>query len=98
MHNNILLKQLTFKVILSIQQPLLLGTTCTELGLITMNCIHTATSGSTELVTQYDVFTGLACLEDEYRVDLNSDVRQIQLVPSRVPSNEGKTQRAKQKS
>ena len=64
-----------------------------------MNCIHTVTSGSTELVTQYnDVFTGLACLEDEYRVDLNSDVRQIQLVPSRVPSNEGKTKRAKQKS
>ena len=51
-----------------------------------MNCIHTTNSGSTELVTQYnDVFTGLACLEDEYHVDLNSDVRQIQLVPSRVP-------------
>ena len=64
-----------------------------------MNCIHTTTSGSTELVTQYnDVFIGLACLEDEYHVDLDSDVRQIQLVPSRVPSNEGKTKRAKQKS
>ena len=51
-----------------------------------MNYIHTATSGSTELVTQYnDVFTGLACLEDEYHVDLDSDIRQTQLVPSRVP-------------
>ena len=61
--------QLTFKVITGNQQPLLSGTACTELGLITMNCIHTVTTGSTELITQYnDVFTGLGCLEDEYHI------------------------------
>ena len=51
-----------------------------------MNCIHTVTTGSTELITQYnDVFTGLGCIEDEYHIDLDPDIRPIQHVPRRVP-------------
>ena len=51
-----------------------------------MNCIHTVTTGSTELITQYnDIFTGLGCLEDEYHIDLDPDIRPIQHVPRRVP-------------
>ena len=51
-----------------------------------MNCIHTMTSGSTELIIQYNaVFTGLDSLEDEYHIDLDPDVKPIQHVPHREP-------------
>ena len=48
----------SFKIIDGQQKPLLLGTTCMELGLITMHTVCNVTSN--KLIEQYgDVFKGL---------------------------------------
>lgn len=58
---------LIFKVITENQQPLLSGTTCTVLGLITLNSICNVTACSSNLIKeQNDVFEDLGCLGKEW--------------------------------
>ena len=78
--------KLTFKVITGNQHPLLSGTTCTELGLITMHSICNVATNSANLIKRYsDVFEGLGCLGDEYHIELDPTVSPVQHVPRRVP-------------
>ena len=75
---------LTFKVIEGNQKPLLSGTTCMELGLITVHTVCNVTSNT--LIEQYnDVFKGLGCLSNEYHIDVDQSVIPVQHVPRRVP-------------
>ena len=74
--------KLTFKVITGNQHPLLSGTTCTELGLITMHSICNVATNSANLIKRYsDVFEGLGCLGDEYHIELDPTVSPVQHVP-----------------
>ena len=76
--------QLSFKVIDGDKKPLLSGTTCMELGLITVHTICNVII--TKLIDQYDdVFRGLGCLGDKYHIDIDKSVVPIQHVPQRVP-------------
>ena len=78
--------KLQFKVITGSQHPLLSGTTCTELGLITVHSICNVSVNSANLIKQYsDVFEGLGCLGDEYHIELDPGVSPVQHVPRRVP-------------
>jgi len=78
--------QLKFKVIDGDQKPLLSGTTCMELGLITVHAMCNVTDKSTKLIEQYhDVFKGLGCLEEEYHIDVDNTIITVQHVPRRVP-------------
>jgi len=76
--------KLSFKVIDGDQQLLISGTTCTELGLITVHAVCNITS--TQLIEQYsDVFKGLGCLGDPYHIDIDKSIPPTQHVPRRVP-------------
>jgi len=76
--------KLCFKVIDGDQKPLLSGTTCTELGLITVHAVCNVES--TKLIELYDdVFKGLGCLGDEYHIDIDKSIPPVQHVPRRVP-------------
>jgi len=70
--------KLQFKVITGSQHPLLSGTTCTELGLITVHSICNVSVNSANLIKQYsDVFEGLGCLGDEYHIELDPGVSPV---------------------
>ena len=76
--------QLPFKVIEGNQKPLLSGTTCMELGLITVHTVCNVTS--TKLIEQYDdVFKGLGCLGNEHHIEIDKSLTPVQHVPQRVP-------------
>lgn len=76
--------QLSFTVINGNQKPLLSGTTCTELGLITVHAVCNVSS--TKLIELYDdVFRGLGCLGEEYHINVDKSITPVQHVPRRVP-------------
>ena len=77
---------LRFKVIEGDQKPLLSGTTCIDLGLITMHTVCNVTDKCSKLIEQYhDVFEGLGCMGDAYHIDIDSTIPPVQHVPRRVP-------------
>ena len=77
---------LPFKVIDGDQKPLLSGTTCMNLGLITVHAICNVTDKCNKLIEQYnDVFEGLGCLGDAYHIDIDNKIAPVQHVPRRIP-------------
>ena len=77
---------LQFKVIEGDQKPLLSGTTCMYLGLITVHTVHSVTDKYNKVIEQYnDVFEGLGCTGDAYHIDIDSTITPVQHVPRRVP-------------
>jgi len=77
---------LNFKIIRGMQKPLLSGTTCEKLGLITVNAINTIAEKEDGIIAQFnDVFEGLGCLAGDYHIDVDPSVKPIQHLPRRVP-------------
>ena len=78
---------LNFKIIKGTQKPLLSGTTCEKLGLITINKIHSIkTIDDDPIIAKFsDVFQGLGCLDGEYHIEVDPSIRPVQHLPRRVP-------------
>ena len=77
---------LLFKVIDGDQKPVLSGSTCMDLGLITVHTVCNVTDKSKQFIEQYsDVFEGLGCMGDAYHIDLDTTIRPVQHVLRRVP-------------
>ena len=77
---------LTFKVIKGNHRPLLSGTACIELGLITVHDVCNVTFASNKLIEQYhDVFEGLGCIGEDYHIEIDETIQPVQHVPRRVP-------------
>ena len=77
---------LEFKVIDGDHKPLLSGTTCMDLGLITVHTVCKMTDKSNKLIEQYnDVFEGLGCMGDPYHIEIDNTIAPVQHVPRRVP-------------
>jgi len=78
--------QLTFKVIEGNHPPLLSGTACVQLSLITVHDVCNVTSTSNKLIKQYhDVFEGLGLIGEDYRIEIDETIQPIQHVPRWVP-------------
>lgn len=77
---------LNFKIIKGIQKPLLSGTTCEKLGLITFTNVNSVRSQDDPIIVQFsDVFQGLGCLEGDYHIEVDPSIKPVQHVPRRVP-------------
>ena len=73
---------LNFKIIQGTQKPLLSGTTCEKLGLITINAVNTIAEKEDHIITQFsDVFQGLGCLAGDYHIELDPSVKPVQHLP-----------------
>ena len=77
---------LNFKIIRGTQKPLLSGTTCEKLGLITVNTVNTVAENEDHIIAQFsDVFQGLGCLAGDYHIDVDPLIKPVQHLPRRVP-------------
>lgn len=73
---------LNFKIIRGTQKPLLSGTTCEKLGLITVNAVNALAEQGDCIIAQFsDVFQGLGCLAGDYNIDIDPSVKPVQHVP-----------------
>ena len=80
---------LNFKIISGSQQPLLLGETCTGIGLITVHMVTSinmsqATMPQDILAKYKDVLEGLRCLLGEYHLEVDLSCRAVKPTPRRV--------------
>ena len=77
---------LNFKIIRGTLKPLLSGTTCEKLGLITVNTVNTVAENEDHIIAQFnDVFRGLGCLAGDYHIDVDPLIKPVQHLPRRVP-------------
>lgn len=68
------------------QKPLLSGTMCEKLGLITINTVNSIEDTDDPIIVQFrDVFQGLGCLEGDYHIEVDPSVKPVQHLPRRVP-------------
>ena len=74
--------QLAFKIIEGDHRPLLSGTACIDLGLITVHDVCNVTTTSNKLIEQYqNVFEGLGCIGTEYHIEIDETIPPVQHVP-----------------
>ena len=77
---------LNFKIIRGTQKPLLSGTTCEKLGLITVNAVNIVAENEDHVTSQFsNVFQGFGCLAGNYHVDVDPLVKPVQYLLRRVP-------------
>ena len=80
---------LNFKIVNGSQQPLLLGTTCTNMGLITVHVVNNVNVSEVtveqDIFTEYkDVFEGFGCFPGEYHPEVDPNVAPVKHTPRRV--------------
>ena len=80
---------LNFKIISGSQQPLLLGETCTGIGLITVHMVNIINMSQVtmpqDILAKYkDVLEGLGCLLGEYHLEVDPSSRPVKHTPRRV--------------
>lgn len=82
-----------FEIAKNAQNPILSGSTCEKMGLITMDsnvetCYKVQASQQKDsIIAEFaDVFEGLGCIGGEYDIQLQDDAKPIKQQPRRVPT------------
>ena len=80
---------LNFKIVNGSQQPLLSGTTCTNMRLITVHVVNKVNMSEVtveqDIFTEYkDIFEGLGCFPGEYHLEVDPNIAPVKHTPRRV--------------